>query len=72
MVDRHRAILNSVGLPTSYKDSVLPELIERMGRDKKVRGGLLRFVLLEQVEKIKRLEGASEADLTIAYEKISS
>jgi 3-dehydroquinate synthetase len=43
-----------------------------MGRDKKVRGGLLRFVLLEQVEKIKRLEGASEADLTIAYEKITS
>jgi 3-dehydroquinate synthase len=72
LVDRHRAILNSVGLPTSYKDSVLPELIERMGRDKKVRGGLLRFVLLEQVEKIKRLEGASEADLTIAYEKITS
>ena len=72
LVDRHRAILKSVALPTSYKDSVLPELIERMGRDKKVRGGLLRFVLLEQVEKIKRLEGASEADLTIAYEKISS
>ena len=72
LVDRHRAILKSVELPTSYKDSVLPELIERMGRDKKVRGGLLRFVLLEQVEKIKRLEGASEADLTIAYEKISS
>ena len=70
-VDRHRAILSSVALPTSYKKSVLPELIERMGRDKKVRNGQLRFVLLENVKKIKRLEGASEADLTIAYEKIS-
>ncbi|CAB4719794.1 unannotated protein [freshwater metagenome] len=70
-VDRHRAILSSVALPISYKKSVLPELIERMGRDKKVRNGQLRFVLLENVEKIKRLEGASEADLTIAYEKIS-
>ena len=42
-----------------------------MGRDKKVRNGQLRFVLLESVEKIKRLEGASEAVLAIAYEKIS-
>ncbi len=70
-VDRHRAILSSVGLPTSYKKSALPELVERMGRDKKVRNGQLRFVLLENVEKIKRLEGASESDLAIAYEKIS-
>jgi 3-dehydroquinate synthase len=72
LVDRHRSILGSVGLPISYKDLVLPELIERMGRDKKVRNGLLRFILLESVGKIKRLEGASEADLTIAYEKITS
>jgi len=72
LVDRHRSILLSVGLPISYKDSVLPALIERMGRDKKVRNGLLRFVLLESVGKIKRLEGASAADLANAYEKITS
>jgi len=72
VVDRHRSILNSVGLPISYQDSVLPELIQRMGRDKKVRNGQLRFVLLEKEGKIRRLEGASEADLAIAYEKISS
>lgn len=72
LVDRHRTILQSVELPISYKKLVLPELIERMGRDKKVRNGQLRFVLLEHEGKIKRLEGASEADLSIAYEKISS
>ena len=72
LVDRHRTILQSVELPISYKQLVLPELIERMGRDKKVRNGQLRFVLLEHEGKIKRLEGASEADLSIAYEKISS
>ena len=72
LVDRHRSILVSVGLPISYKDAVLPALIERMGRDKKVRNGLLRFVLLESVGKIKRLEGASAADLAVAYEKITS
>ena len=72
LVDRHRTILQSVELPISYKKLVLPELIERMGRDKKVRNGQLRFVLLEHEGKIKRLEGASEADLSIAYEKIST
>jgi hypothetical protein len=44
--DRHRSVLASVGLPTTYAPGVLPELVESMRGDKKARGGVLRFVVL--------------------------
>lgn len=71
IVNRHRDILKSVGLPIAYRSGMFEELMEGMSRDKKVRNGVLRFVLLEGVGKIKRLEGASKTDLIAAYEKIS-
>ena len=37
--DRHRSVLASVGLPTTYAPGVLPELVESMRGDKKARGG---------------------------------
>ena len=37
--DRHRRVLASVGLPTTYAPGVLPELVESMRGDKKARGG---------------------------------
>ena len=65
--DRHRDVLASVGLPTRYEDGALPELIEYMRVDKKSRGALLRFVVLDGLARPGRLEGPSSGDLAAAY-----
>ncbi|MCV0022277.1 3-dehydroquinate synthase, partial [Mobiluncus curtisii] len=44
---RLREQLEAVGLPTTYTDHTFAELLPVMFSDKKVRGGQLRFVLLE-------------------------
>lgn len=66
-VRRHRDILNSVGLATSYDGAELDELLAAMGRDKKNKGGKIRFVVLEQIGQPTRLEGPSEELLRAAY-----
>jgi 3-dehydroquinate synthase len=65
--DRHRDVLASVGLPTRYEADALPELIEYMRVDKKSRGALLRFVVLDGLARPGRLEGPSGDDLAAAY-----
>ncbi len=69
--DRHRAILESVGLPTSYDADALPQLIEYMQGDKKTRAGMLRFVVLDGLAKPGRLEGPDPALLAAAYSAVA-
>jgi 3-dehydroquinate synthase len=69
--DRHRAILGSLGLPTSYHDAeALPELLHTMRGDKKSRGGTLRFVVLDGLAKPGRLEDPEPALVTAAYARV--
>jgi 3-dehydroquinate synthase len=68
--DRHRDVLASVGLPTRYEAGALPELIEYMRVDKKSRGALLRFVVLDGLARPGRLEGPSAEELAAAYEAL--
>jgi 3-dehydroquinate synthase len=68
---RVRALLTSVGLPTTYRGDRWPELRTAMGRDKKARGSLLRFVVLEEVGRPGRLEGPEEQMLRQAYATIA-
>ncbi len=72
VVDRHRAALASVGLPTSYVPGRWDELEAAMRRDKKTRGALLRFVVLEDVARPTRLEGPTPEQLQTAYAAIST
>ena len=72
VVDRHRSVLAGVGLPTSYRGDRWPELYEVMKRDKKVRGSLLRFVVLDGVARPTRLEGPDLSLMMSAYERVSS
>jgi 3-dehydroquinate synthase len=65
--DRHRAILDSLGLPVSYDADALPQLIESMAGDKKTRSGVLRFVVLDGLAKPGRLEGPDPGLLAAAY-----
>jgi 3-dehydroquinate synthase len=65
--DRHAAVLRSVGLPTSYPAEAFDELVATMRLDKKSRGALLRFVVLDGLANPGRLEGPDPADLAAAY-----
>ena len=69
VVDRHRAVLAAVGLPTTY-DGPWPEVLQAMRVDKKARGSVLRFVVLDGVGRPGRLEGPDDALLAATYERI--
>jgi 3-dehydroquinate synthase len=69
--DRHRAVLESIGLPAGYQPGALPDLVEGMRGDKKTRAGVLRFVVLDGLAKPGRLENPDPGLLTTAYAAIS-
>jgi 3-dehydroquinate synthase len=69
--DRHHAVLSSLGLPVSYRGDRWPQLLDAMKRDKKARGALLRFVVLDGIARPSRLEGPDPAMLQAAYAEIS-
>ncbi len=72
LLARHRAVLDSVGLPTTYAARPLADLLAAIGRDKKTRGSTLRFVVLDGLARPGRLVGPSEADLQAAYDALGS
>ncbi|KQT98690.1 3-dehydroquinate synthase [Sanguibacter inulinus] len=72
VVDRHRSILASVGLPLTYRGDRWEQLLAVMRRDKKSRGDLLRFVVLDGIGKPTRLEGPDPTLLAAAYAEISA
>jgi len=69
--DRHRAILELVGLPTTYRGGVWGQLHEAMRVDKKSRGDQLRFVVLDGLARPGILQAPDPALLTAAYAEIS-
>jgi 3-dehydroquinate synthase len=71
VVERHRAILTALGLPTTYRADRWEQLLATMRRDKKARGDLLRFVVLEDVGRPVRLEGPDPALLAAAFAEVS-
>ncbi|MFD3798868.1 3-dehydroquinate synthase [Streptomyces californicus] len=70
--DRHRTVLESVGLPLTYRGDQWPRLLENMKIDKKSRGDLLRFIVLDGVGKPTVLEGPDPAVLLAAYGEVSA
>ena len=71
VVARHRAVLTALGLPTTYRGDRWEQLLAAMRRDKKTRGDLLRFVVLDDVGRPTRLEGPDPVLLAAAYAEIS-
>ncbi|MFC0598754.1 3-dehydroquinate synthase [Streptomyces palmae] len=69
--DRHRRVLESVGLPVSYRYDQWPRLLEAMKVDKKSRGDLLRFIVLNGLAKPIVLEGPDPAVLLAAYGEVA-
>ncbi|MFD5563607.1 3-dehydroquinate synthase [Kitasatospora griseola] len=69
--DRHRTVLASVGLPLSYRADAWPKLLDAMKIDKKSRGDLLRFIVLDGLAKTSVLEGPDPSLLVAAYAEVS-
>lgn len=68
-VARHDQLFSRVGLPTRYEGSTLEELTRIMLSDKKVRRGILRFVLLDGIAN-PRTEAVEPGELCVPAEAI--
>lgn len=70
VVDRHRDILTSLGLPTTYRAGAWSQLLATMRRDKKARGSMLRFVVLDALARPTIMQAPDESLLFAAYQEI--
>jgi 3-dehydroquinate synthase len=71
VAERHRTVLSTLGLPTTYRSDRWDRLLDAMRRDKKSRGSTLRFVVLDALARPGRLEGPDEGLLRAAYAAVS-
>ncbi len=69
---RHRDILVLLGLPTSYRAGAFPQLLATMQRDKKTRGAMLRFIVLDDIGKPTVLQAPDESLLFAAYQEVGA
>jgi len=69
--ERHRTVLELVGLPTSYRGADWRQLHETMRLDKKTRGDQLRFVVLDGLARPAILTAPDPALLTAAFAEIA-
>ncbi len=70
-VERHRRVLGLLGLPTTYPIGRWQTLLATMKRDKKARGDLLKFVVLDDIARPTTITGPDEALLFAAYQNVA-
>ena len=69
---RHRAVLELLGLPTSYRADAFARLHDAMRVDKKAEGDMLRFVVLDALAQPAILAGPSRQLLEDAYADVAA
>jgi 3-dehydroquinate synthase len=69
---RHRSILETLGLPVTYRAGAWPQLLATMQRDKKSRGGMLRFIVLDDLARPTVLQAPDESLLFAAYQEVGA
>jgi 3-dehydroquinate synthase len=69
--DRHRTVLESLGLPTRYRPSAFPALLETMRLDKKARGNRIRFIVLDGLARPVAVSDPDPAALVAAYTEVA-
>jgi 3-dehydroquinate synthase len=69
--DRHRRILDALGLPTRYRTGAFPSLLETMRIDKKARGSRIRFILLDGLARPVPVDDPDPTLLAAAYAEVS-
>jgi 3-dehydroquinate synthase len=72
VADRHRTVLTSLSLPTSYPVGRWNTLLATMQRDKKARAGMLRFIVLDGLAKPTVMQAPDQSLLFAAYQEIGS
>ena len=68
---RHRDVLELLGLPTTYRAGAWPQLLATMQRDKKSRAGMLRFIVLDDLARPTVLRAPDESLLFAAYQEVA-
>ncbi len=68
---RHRDVLELLGLPTTYRPGAWPQLKASIQRDKKTRGGMLRFIVLDDIARPTVLQAPDESLLFAAYQEVA-
>jgi 3-dehydroquinate synthase len=69
--ERHRAVLESIGLPTRYRRDAFPALHETMRIDKKARGTRIRFIVLDGLARPVAVDDPDPDVLLAAYAEVS-
>ncbi len=70
-LELHRDLIARFALPSSYSISAWDSVYGHLTRDKKNRGGKIRFVTLKSIGSTDRLEVKDEAQLRKIYERIA-
>lgn len=71
VAQRHRDVLGALGLPLSYRPGAWPQLLSTIQRDKKSRGGMLRFIVLDDLARPTVLQAPDESLLFAAYQEVA-
>jgi 3-dehydroquinate synthase len=71
VADRHKRILNLLGLDTSYAADRWSMLLTAISLDKKSRGGMLRFVVLDDIAKPVILNAPTPELMHAAFQEIA-
>ncbi|MBL7502201.1 3-dehydroquinate synthase [Frankia sp. CNm7] len=71
VAERHRELLTRVGLPVSYPAAAWPELLAAMRVDKKSRGRVLRFVVLDGLGSARILADPDPALVRAAFDAVA-
>jgi 3-dehydroquinate synthase len=70
--ERHRTVLELLGLPVRYRLEAWPDLLATMRVDKKARGSRLRFVVLDGLARPSILDGPGDEVLGDVYREVCS
>jgi 3-dehydroquinate synthase len=70
--DRHRAVLDALGLPTGYRPDAFPALLETIRVDKKARGNRIRFIVLDGLARPGSADDPDPAVLAAAYSEVAA
>jgi 3-dehydroquinate synthase len=70
--DRHRTVLETLGLPTSYRADAWSRLHDAMRVDKKSRGSRLRFIVLDGLAHPRVLDDPDPSLLVAAYSAVAA
>jgi 3-dehydroquinate synthase len=64
-------VLGALGLPMTYRAGAWPQLLATMQRDKKTRGSMLRFIVLDDIARPTVLQAPDESLLFAAYQEVA-